>query len=113
MIEDSCRALDRGAAIVHLHAREEDGTPSYRGEIYEKMIRGIRGHSQDAIICVSCSGRNFPEFERRSEVLELTGLARPDLASLTHDVARFPHGHQPELTRHGDRAGGEDGGPRH
>jgi len=92
VIEDSCRALDRGAAIVHLHAREEDGTPSYRGEIYEKMILGIRDHSQDAIICVSCSGRNFPEFERRSEVLELTGQARPDLASLTMTSLDFPTG---------------------
>ena len=31
VIEDSCRALDRGAAIVHLHAREEDGTPELPG----------------------------------------------------------------------------------
>ena len=92
VIEDSCRALDLGAAIVHLHAREEDGTPSYRGEIYDKMIRGIRSHSEDAIICVSCSGRNFPEFERRSEVLELTGQARPDLASLTMTSLDFPTG---------------------
>lgn len=92
VIEDSCHALERGAAIVHLHAREQDGTPSYRGEIYETMIRGIRGHFEDAIICVSCSGRNFPEFERRSEVLELTGLAKPDLASLTLTSLDFPTG---------------------
>src|SRR4051794_24427732 len=92
VIEDSCLALERGAAIVHLHAREQDGTPSYRGEIYEKMIRGIRGHHEDAVICVSCSGRNFPAFEQRSEVLELTGLARPDLASLTLTSLDFPTG---------------------
>jgi 3-keto-5-aminohexanoate cleavage enzyme len=92
VIEDSCRALERGAAIVHLHAREKDGTPTYRGEIYERMILGIRSHFEDAIICVSCSGRNFPEFERRSEVLELTGLAKPDLASLTLTSLDFPTG---------------------
>src|SRR3954468_20027422 len=56
------------------------------------MIRGIRGHYEDAIICVSCSGRNFPQFERRSEVLELTGLAKPDLASLTLTSLDFPSG---------------------
>jgi len=92
VIEDSCRALERGAAIVHLHAREEDGRPSYRAAIYEKMILGIRRHHREAIICVSCSGRNFPEFERRSEVLELTGAARPDLASLTLTSLDFPSG---------------------
>ena len=92
VIEDSCRALELGVAIVHLHAREADGSPTYRGEIYERMILGIRRHFSDAVICVSCSGRNFPEFEQRSEVLELTGAARPDLASLTLTSLDFPTG---------------------
>jgi 3-keto-5-aminohexanoate cleavage enzyme len=92
VIDDACGALELGAAIVHLHAREPDGTPTYRGEIYEEMILGIREHFSDAIICVSCSGRNFPEFERRSEVLDLTGPARPDLASLTLTSLDFPTG---------------------
>jgi uncharacterized protein (DUF849 family) len=92
VIDDACRALELGVAIVHLHAREPDGTPTYRAEIYEEMILGIRGHFADAIMCVSCSGRNFPEFERRSEVLELTGPARPDLASLTLTSLDFPTG---------------------
>ena len=92
VIEDACRALELGVAIVHLHAREADGSPTYRGEIYEKMILGIRGHFSDAIICVSCSGRNYPDFEQRSEVLELTGAARPDLASLTLTSLDFPTG---------------------
>jgi 3-keto-5-aminohexanoate cleavage enzyme len=92
VIEDACRALELGVAIVHLHARELDGSPTYRGEIYEEMILGIRSHFSDAIICVSCSGRNFPELERRSEVLELTGPARPDLASLTLTTLDFPTG---------------------
>jgi 3-keto-5-aminohexanoate cleavage enzyme len=92
VIDDACRALERGVAIVHLHARDRDGSPTYRGEIYEEMILGIRGHFPDAITCVSCSGRNFPEFERRSEVLELTGAARPDLASLTLTSLDFPTG---------------------
>jgi uncharacterized protein (DUF849 family) len=92
VIEDSCRVLERGVAIVHLHARDEQEKPAYRAGLYEQMILGIRGHFPDAIICVSCSGRDFPEFERRSEVLELTGAARPDLASLTLTSLDFPTG---------------------
>jgi 3-keto-5-aminohexanoate cleavage enzyme len=92
VIDDACGALELGVAIVHLHAREGDGAPTYRGEIYEKMILGIRRHFSEAIICVSCSGRNYPEFEQRSEVLELTGAARPDLASLTLTSLDFPTG---------------------
>jgi uncharacterized protein (DUF849 family) len=92
IVEEACGALELGVAIVHLHARDEKGKPTYRGDLYEKMILGIRGHYPDAIICVSCSGRNFPEFARRSEVLELTGAARPDMASLTMTTLDFPTG---------------------
>ena len=92
VIDQSCSALERGVAIVHLHARDEQGKPTYHGKIYETMILGIRSHYPDAIVCVSCSGRNFPEFEQRSEVLELTGAARPDLASLTMTTLDFPTG---------------------
>ena len=92
VIDQSCCALERGVAIVHLHARDEQGKPTYHGKIYETMILGIRAHYPDAIVCVSCSGRNFPEFERRSEVLDLTGAARPDLASLTMTTLDFPTG---------------------
>jgi 3-oxoadipate:acetyl-CoA acetyltransferase len=92
VIEDACGALERGAAIIHLHARDDEGRPSYLASIYEQMILGIRRHYRDAIVCVSCSGRNFPQLERRSEVLELTGAARPDLASLTLTSLDFPTG---------------------
>lgn len=92
VVEQACRALERGVAVVHLHAREGNGKPTYRAEPYERMILGIRAHFPDAIVCVSCSGRDFPEFERRSEVLDLTGAARPDLASLTLTSLDFPTG---------------------
>jgi 3-keto-5-aminohexanoate cleavage enzyme len=100
VVDQACGALERGVAVVHLHARDVEGRPTYRGEIYEEMILGIRRHFPDAITCVSCSGRNFPEFEQRSEVLELTGAARPDLASLTLTSLDFPTGtsrNEPEM----------------
>jgi uncharacterized protein (DUF849 family) len=92
IIDDACRALELGTAIVHLHARERDGTPAYRAELYETMILGIRAHHPDAIICVSCSGGASSDFERRSEVLDLPTWARPDFASLTLTSLDFPTG---------------------
>lgn len=92
VVDDACRALELGASIVHLHARDRAGRPTYEARLYEEMILGIRASFPDAVTCVSCSGRNFPEFERRSEVLELTGRARPDLASLTTTSLDFPTG---------------------
>jgi 3-keto-5-aminohexanoate cleavage enzyme len=92
VIDDACRALELGASIVHLHARDDRGKPTWRGEIYDQMITGIRRHFPESVMCVSCSGRDFPELERRSEVLELTGLAHPDMASLTMTSLDFPTG---------------------
>lgn len=92
VIDQACEALELGASIVHLHARDAKGVPTYHAAIYEEMILGIRASFPDAVTCVSCSGRNFPEFEKRSEVLELTGRARPDMASLTMTSLDFPTG---------------------
>jgi uncharacterized protein (DUF849 family) len=83
----ACASL--GASIVHLHAREEDGSPSYRKALYQRIIEGIRERCPDLVICASLSGRAFPEFEKRSEVLELEGDARPDMASLTLGSMNF------------------------
>jgi uncharacterized protein (DUF849 family) len=92
VIENVCGILELGIAIVHLHARDESGTPTYKATIYEEMILGIRQHFPETVICVSCSGRNFPDLERRSEVLDLTGRAHPDMASLTMTSLDFPTG---------------------
>jgi len=41
------------------------------------------------IICVSTSGRDFPEFEKRSECLDLKGDLKPDFGSLTLSSLNF------------------------
>jgi uncharacterized protein (DUF849 family) len=89
IIRESVAGASLGASIVHLHAREEDGSPSYRKALYQRIIEGIRERCPGLVLCVSTSGRAFPEFERRSEVLELEGDARPDMASLTLGSMNF------------------------
>jgi 3-keto-5-aminohexanoate cleavage enzyme len=56
--EDCAQCCRRGATIVHLHARESDGTPSCRVEIYREIVRKVRAAAPDAIVCVSTSGRH-------------------------------------------------------
>jgi uncharacterized protein (DUF849 family) len=90
IVADSVRVFDAGARIVHVHAREKDGRPTWKGEIYERIVAGIRRERPDCLVCVSTSGRNWPEFERRAEVLQLTGDAKADLASLTLGSLNFP-----------------------
>ena len=35
--EEAKRAQNAGASIVHIHAREDDGTPSWRLEVFENI----------------------------------------------------------------------------
>jgi len=91
IVDDASRCLDAGAGIVHLHARDHAGDPDWRRETYERFLPEIRARRPDAVLCVSTSGRTFPELERRAHVLSLTGDARPDLASLTLGSLNFRH----------------------
>lgn len=82
-----CRKL--GITSVHLHARDTDGENTYQKERYAEIIEGIRREDKDIVICVSTSGRKFNEFEKRSEVLDLDGKYKPDMASLTLSSLNF------------------------
>lgn len=90
VVEDVHEAWEIGITMVHLHAREQDtGIPTYKSEIYAKMIEGIRKFSKDLVICVSLSGRTFGEFEKRSEPLHPDGILKPDMGSLTLSSLNF------------------------
>jgi uncharacterized protein (DUF849 family) len=89
IIDEVHNACELGISIVHLHARtEHDLQNTYKKEVYQKIIEGIKKHCPELIICVSLTGRNFPELEKRSEVLQLY----PDMASLTMSSLNFPTG---------------------
>jgi 3-keto-5-aminohexanoate cleavage enzyme len=79
-----------GASIFHFHARDEDGKASYRSDTYREIVLGARAACPDIVVCVSTSGRTFKTFEQRSEVLELDGDAKPEMASLTLGSLNFP-----------------------
>jgi uncharacterized protein (DUF849 family) len=73
--------------MVHVHARDsKDLSNTYKKDVYRPIIEGIRKHCPDLSICVSLTGRLHPEFEKRSEVLELY----PDMGSLTMSSINFP-----------------------
>ena len=96
IIEEVHYANEVGISIVHLHARDEETLKNtYKKEIYQKIIEGIKKHCPDLLICVSLTGRNFPEVDKRAEVLQLY----PDMGSLTMSSLNFPSGtsiNQPE-----------------
>ena len=90
IIRDAIAVADAGAQMVHLHARDEEtGQPTSETRYFERILTGIRRERPELICCVTTSGRNWPEFERRSEVLRLKGAAKPDMASLTLGSLNF------------------------
>jgi len=90
--EQAISVFDEGARIVHLHARDKDGKPTWKAEIYEEIITLIKRERSELICCISTSGRNWPEFERRAEPLFITGKGKPDMASLTLGSLNFREG---------------------
>jgi uncharacterized protein (DUF849 family) len=85
IIEQVHQASTLGITIAHLHARGEDELPVYQKYVYRDIFEGVRKYCPDLIICGSTSGRTFPEFEKRSEVIELG----PDMCSLTLSSLNF------------------------
>jgi 3-keto-5-aminohexanoate cleavage enzyme len=97
IIEEVHNAYELGITVTHIHARDpKDLSNTYKKEVYGEIITGIRKHCPDLSICVSLTGRLYPEFEKRSEVLELY----PDMGSLTMSSLNFPKGasvNEPEM----------------
>lgn len=75
--EEAKRAVDAGASIVHIHARENDGTPSWRTEVFEEIKAEVRKHSPDVIINFS-TGAIGLSIEERIKHLPVT---KPDMAA--------------------------------
>ena len=89
IIESVHEADELGISIVHLHARDEVTLENtYKKEVYQKIIEGVKKYCPELLICVSLTGRNFPELEKRSEVLQLL----PDMGSLTMSSLNFTSG---------------------
>lgn len=71
------RAVDAGACIVHIHAREDNGVPSWRPEVFDAIHREVRKLCPDVIINWSTGaiGLGVPE---RTAHLPLT---KPEMAA--------------------------------
>lgn len=90
IVENVHEAVEIGVTMVHLHARDQlNGRPTYRADVYEEIIAGVRKFSADLVISVSLSGRTFTEFAQRAEPLRLEGNVKPDMGSLTLSSVNF------------------------
>lgn len=86
---DAERCVALGVNVLHLHARDATGEPTYKKETYARLIGAVRERCPNVVICVSLSGRQFTAYEERSDVLKLTDDLKPDMASLTLSSMNF------------------------
>jgi 3-keto-5-aminohexanoate cleavage enzyme len=86
IIESAVGAWRAGAAVLHLHAREEDGTPTQDRAFFEVLVDGIRASGCDAILNLStgtAGGRSLRD--DRLQPLEL----KPEMGSFDCGTINF------------------------
>ena len=83
-IESTHAAYEAGAALVHVHVRNDDGTTTSDPEKFGRFLAGIRKHCPDMIVQFSTGGRSGMGKERGG-MLHL----RPEMASLTTGSVNF------------------------
>ena len=83
-IESTHAAYEAGAALVHVHVRNDDGTTTSNPEKFGRFLEGIRKHCPDIIVQFSTGGRSGVGSERGG-MLHL----KPDMASLSTGSVNF------------------------
>jgi len=86
--EDAAKCREAGAAMVHLHVRNPDGSPSQSAELFRAAIREIRRRC-DILIQTSTGGAVGMRVDERCGPLTLTGADKPDMATLTTGTINF------------------------
>jgi 3-keto-5-aminohexanoate cleavage enzyme len=72
------RARDAGASMVHIHAREPNGTPTVAVEHYRAITQAILAETPDIIVNFSTGWVGLPMAERVGHITEL----RPEIGAL-------------------------------
>ena len=85
IVREAKSAVDAGAAIVHLHVREDDGTPTQNRERFRECIEAIYKECPDVIIIPSTGGAVGMTADERLQPTELF----PEMATLDCGTCNF------------------------
>jgi len=84
-VESTHEAYEAGAALVHIHVRNPDETPSSDPALFALVQEGIRRHCPGMIVQFSTGGRGRDQAARGNSLPH-----RPDMASLSTGSVNFP-----------------------
>jgi 3-keto-5-aminohexanoate cleavage enzyme len=82
--EDIYRCYQEGAAIAHIHARDENGEPTGSIEIFGEIMQKVK-EKCDIIVQFSTGARGGKTYEERGACLDL----KPEMASLATGSSNF------------------------
>lgn len=85
IVREAKSAVDAGAAIVHLHVREDDGTPTQSKARFKECIDAILRECPDVILIPSTGGAVGMTAEERLQPTELF----PEMATLDCGTCNF------------------------
>jgi uncharacterized protein (DUF849 family) len=83
-IESTQAAYEAGAALVHVHVRNDDGTTTSDPDKFGLFLAGIKKHCPDMIVQFSTGGRSGMGKERGGMLRH-----KPEMASLTTGSVNF------------------------
>jgi uncharacterized protein (DUF849 family) len=83
-IEETHKAFEAGASLVHIHVRNPDESPGSNPDQFFAVQEGIRKHCPPMIIQFSTGGRGRNQQERGAMLIH-----RPDMASLATGSVNF------------------------
>ncbi len=83
-VESTHEAYEAGAALVHVHVRNDDGSTTSDPDRFGRFLEGVRSHCPDMIVQFSTGGRSGSGQERGGMLSH-----RPDMASLATGSVNF------------------------
>lgn len=82
--DEAARCREAGAAVIHLHVRNDDGSPTQSRERFAETIERIRAKT-DCIIQVSTGGAIGMSIDERAQPLD----CKPEMATLNCGTLNF------------------------
>lgn len=76
--EEGRRAVEAGASVLHIHARHDDGRPSFEVETYQAIHDAVRKLLPDVIINFSTGAIGISREQRIHQI----SAVKPDMAAL-------------------------------
>ncbi|MEU7861388.1 3-keto-5-aminohexanoate cleavage protein [Nonomuraea sp. NPDC049141] len=95
IVADSVAAVEAGASVIHLHARDpRDGRPTPDPAVFMEYLKPIKA-ATDAVVSITTGGGTGMTVEQRLEVIE---VARPELCTL--NLGTMNYGGFPMIDKH-------------